>query len=159
MEEWDAVVRGRTGPVSSWRPAAMPSVCLPIGGAVSLGTILAEVGDIRRYASAKQFLAHFGWCPADTQSGQYRDAHPTLSRAGNRFVRRVIWMLAIMAVRHPGPYRTYFGRRTAAGKNKMDTLVAIGRKLLTTIYAILKTGRPYDPLYHHASAPMRALVA
>ncbi len=56
-------------------------------------------------------------------------------------------MLAVLAVRHPGPYRAYFDRRTAAGKNKMDTLVAIGRKLLTTIYAILKSGRPYDPAY------------
>ena len=88
-----------------------------------------------------------GWCPVDTQSGQYRDAHPRLSRAGNRFVRRVVWMLAVGAVRHPDPYRDYFLRRTVAGKNKMDSLVAIGRKLLTTIYAILKTGRPYDPAY------------
>jgi transposase len=131
----------------------------PIGAAVSLGTIVAEAGEITRYASAKHFVAHFGWCPADLQSGRYKDAHPTLSKAGNRFVRRVIWMLAILAVRHPGPYRTYFDRRTAAGKNKMDTLVAIGRKLLTTMYAILKTGRPYDPLYQHPSAPALSTAA
>ena len=62
-------------------------------------------------------------------------------------MRRIIWLLAVGAVRHPGPYRDYFDRRTAAGKNKMDSLVAVGRKLLTTIYAILKTGRPYDPAY------------
>jgi transposase len=124
----------------------------PVGGVVSLATILAEAGDIARYPSAKQFLAHFGWCPADAQSGQYKDAHPRLSRAGNPYVRRMIWMLAVLAVRHPGPYRAYFDRRTAAGKNKMDTLVAIGRKLLTTIYAILKSRRPYDPLYRHPAA-------
>jgi hypothetical protein len=29
----------------------------------------------------------------------------------------------------------------------MHTLVAIGRKLLAVNYAILKTGRPYDPAY------------
>ena len=106
------------------------------------------------YASAKHFLSHFGWCPTDTQSGQYKDAHPRLSRAGNRFVRRVVWMLAVGAVRNPGPYRDYFLRRTLAGKNKMDTLVAVGRKILTTIYAILKTGRAYDPAYvpHRPSA-------
>ena len=121
----------------------------PVGRAVSLATILAEAGDVARYSSAKQFLAHFGWCPADVQSGQYKDAHPRLSKAGNPDVRRSIWLLAIVAVRHPGPYRDYFDRRTAAGKNKMDTLVAIGRKLLTTIYAILKTRQPYDPLYRH----------
>jgi hypothetical protein len=29
----------------------------------------------------------------------------------------------------------------------MDSLVAVGRKLLTTMYAILKTGHPYDSGY------------
>ena len=40
-------------------------------------------------------------------------------------------------------YRDYFQRRTAGGKKKMNTLVAVGRKLLSVIYAILKTGKPY----------------
>jgi len=56
-------------------------------------------------------------------------------------------MLAVSAVRYPGLYRTYLDRRTADGKNKMHSLVAIGRKLLSTVYAILKTGRPFDPAY------------
>jgi transposase len=120
----------------------------PVGTAVSLATLVAEAGDVRRFPTAKHFLAHFGWCPRDTQSGQYRAAHPRLSKAGNRHVRRLIWMLAVTSVRHPGPYRAYFDGRTAVGKNKMHSLVAIGRKLLTTIYAILKTGRPYDRAYH-----------
>ena len=68
----------------------------------------------------------------------------------------MICMLAVGAVSHPGPYRDYFDRRTVAGKNKMDALVAIGRKLLTTTYAILKSGRPYDPAYPSAA---RALLA
>jgi transposase len=131
----------------------------PVGGPVSLATILSEAGDVGRYPSAKHFLSHFGWCPTDTQSGQYKDAHPRLSRAGNRFVRRVVWMLAVGAVRHPGPYRDYFLRRTLAGKNKMDSLVAIGRKLLTTIYAILKTGRAYDPAYVPHRPPAGGAVA
>jgi len=107
---------------------------------------------VRRYPSAKHFLSHFGWCPTHAQRGQDKHAHPRLSRAGNRFVRRVVWMLAVGAVRHPGPYRDYFLGRTVAGKNKMDPLVAIGREILTDIYAILKTGRPYDPAYHRGRA-------
>ena len=125
-----------------YRPADFP-----VGGPIALATLLAEAGDIQRFPSAKRFVAYFGWCPVDTQTGQYRDAHPRLSRAGSRYARRMLWMLAVGAVRHPGPFRDYFERRTAAGKSKLDSLVAIGRKLLTTIYAILKTGRPYDPAY------------
>jgi transposase len=119
----------------------------PVGTAVSLATLVAAAGDVRRFPTAKQFVAHFGWCPADAQSGQYQRAHPPLSKAGNPHVRRLIWMLALAAVRWPGPYRAYRDRRAAEGKNKMHTLVAIGRKLLTAIYAILKTGRPYTAAY------------
>ena len=113
---------------------------------------------MRRFPTAKHFLAHFGWCPRDTQSGQYRAAHPRLSKAGNRHVRRLIWMLAVSAVRHPGPYRAYFDERTAMGKNKMHSLVTIGRKLLATTYAILNTGRPYDRAYDPRSAPTPQLT-
>ncbi len=130
-----------------YRPADFP-----VGTAVSLAALIAEAGDVQRFPSSKQFLAHFGWCPADTQSGQSRNPHPRLSKAGNRHARRLIWMLAVHAVSRPGPFQEYFQRRTAAGKNKMDTIVAVGRKLLTTLYAILKTGRPYDPSFRPAGA-------
>jgi transposase len=119
----------------------------PAGSVVALATLVAEIGDIQRFPSVKKFLAHFGWCPGDKQSGKSKSVHPQLSKAGNRYVRRIIWMLAVGAVRYPGPYQEYFLQRTAAGKNKMDSLVAVGRKLLTTMYAILKTGHPYDPGY------------
>jgi hypothetical protein len=66
-----------------------------------------------------------------------------MSHAGNRYVRRLIWMLAITACKTVPAYRDYLMKRTAAGKKKMHTIVAIGRKLLSVIYAVLKTGKPY----------------
>lgn len=131
----------------------------PVGSAVALAALVAEAGDSSRYRSAKQFVAHFGWCPADVQSGAYKATHPPLSKAGNRYARRTIWLLAIVAVRHNPAYRAYFDQRTRAGKHKMDTLVAIGRKLLTTIFAILRTGRPYDSAYQHPTAPVITAAA
>ena len=126
----------------------------PVGTAVSLATLIAEAGEIHRFPSSKQFLAHFGWCPADSQSGQSHNPHPRLSKAGNRHARRLIWMLAVHAISRSGPFQEYFHRRTAAGKNKMASLVAVGRKLLTILYAILKTGRPYDPAFRPAGVPL-----
>ena len=37
------------------------------------------------------------------------------------------------------------GRRTREGKAKMHILVAVGRKLLSVLYSMLKTGAAYDP--------------
>jgi len=100
-----------------------------------------------------RFIACGEAVPRALQGGKYKNAHPRLSKAGNRHVCRIIWLLAVGAVRHPGSHRDSFDRRTAAGKDKMASLVAVGRKLLITIYAILKTGQPYDPSYQSPGAP------
>jgi len=117
----------------------------PVGSVQSLASILAEIEDANRFPTLKQFLSHFGWCPQTFQTGGFRLEHPRMSHAGNRYVRRMVWMLAIMAVKTVPAYRDYLRRRTAAGKKKMHTIVAVGRKLLSVIYAFLKTGRPYTP--------------
>jgi hypothetical protein len=117
----------------------------PVGDISSLATIISEVEDIHRFATVKQFLSHFGWCPQTFHSGSYKLERPRMSHAGNRYVRRIIWMLAIVAMRSVPRYRAYFERRVEEGKSKMHILVAIGRKLLSVFYAILKRGIPYDP--------------
>jgi transposase len=153
IAESDSIIAERFARLG-YQPADFPA-----GGVVALATLLAEAGPIERYPTAKQFVAYFGWCPVDSQSGSYKDPHPRLSQAGSRYVRRIIWMLAIHVISRPGPYQDYFLRRTAAGKNKMDSVVAVGRKLLTTTYAILKTGRPYDPTFHFRAADQLAPAA
>jgi transposase len=115
----------------------------PVGGVQALSTILSEVQDIHRFPTLKQFLSHLGWCPKTFQSGSFRLEHPRMSHAGNPYVRRMVWMLAIQGVRSVPAYRDYFQQRTAAGKKKMHSIVAVGRKLLSAIYAVLKTGKPY----------------
>jgi transposase len=68
-----------------------------------------------------------------------------MSHAGNKYLRRLIWVFSIVAIRILPRYRAYFERRLNQGKPKMHILVAVGRKLLSTFYAILKKGIPYDP--------------
>ena len=117
----------------------------PIGDIPSLATLISEIGDIHRFSTLKQFLSHFGGCPQSFQTGNYRLEHPKMSHAGNKYVRRLIWMLSIVAIRAVPRYRSYFQRRVAEGKPKMHVIVAVARKLLSVFYAILKRGLPYDP--------------
>ena len=117
----------------------------PVGRAPSLATIMSEIGDIRRFPTLKKFLSHLGWCPQTFQTGNYRMEHPKMSHAGNKYVRRLIWMLSVFAVQRVPRYREYFQRRVGEGKAKMHILVAVGRKLLSVLYAMLKTGAAYDP--------------
>ncbi|PIW40663.1 MAG: hypothetical protein COW22_00530 [Chloroflexi bacterium CG15_BIG_FIL_POST_REV_8_21_14_020_46_15] len=117
----------------------------PVGDISSLATLLSEIEDIHRFPTLKQFLSHFGWCPQSFQTGSYNREHPRMSHAGNRYVRRIIWMLSIVAIRTVPRYRDYFQRRVNEGKSKMHVIVAVARKLLSVLYAILKNGIPYDP--------------
>jgi transposase len=123
----------------------------PLGRASTLATIVSEIGDIRRFPTLKKFLSHLGWCPQSFQTGNYRMEHPRMSHAGNKYIRRLIWMLSVLAVRMVPRYREYFTRRVSEGKAKMHILVAVGRKLLSALYAILKRGVPYDPNWEENS--------
>jgi len=117
----------------------------PYGNYLTIATLLSELGDINRFPSIKQLLSYLGWCPNTQESGMSQVKHPRMSHRGNRFARRIVWLMSVGAVRWVKEYQTYFHQRIDAGKNKMKTLVAIGRKLLSVFYAVLKTGQPYDP--------------
>ncbi len=117
----------------------------PLGRAPTLAAIVSEIGDIHRFPTLKKFLSHLGWCPQTFQTGNFRLEHPRMSHAGNKYIRRLIWMLSVFSVRVVPLYREYFQRRVTEGKAKMHILIAVGRKILSTLYAMLKKGVPYDP--------------
>jgi transposase len=134
----------------------------PCGGHLSLGTLLAEIGNVNRFPSQKQLLSFLGWCPNTRESGGSQLAHPRMSHQGNRFARRIIWLLALSAVRFVPEYQAYYQKRLDAGKNKMKSIVAVGRKLLGVILAILRTGNPYDSthyLRHQAASVHKCQIA
>lgn len=117
----------------------------PLGHVSSLAAIISEIGDIQRFPTLKKFLSYLGWCPQSFQTGNFRLEHPRMSHAGNRYVRQLIWMWSVLAIRILPRCREYFERRVREGKAKMHILVAVGRKLLSMLYAILKRGVSYDP--------------
>ncbi len=128
----------------------------PWGRHIAIGTLLAEIGDIRRFASIKHLLSFLGWCPYIQESGTKRASRLEMSHQGNRFARRMLWMIALNAAQRVPEYQAYYQRRLEAGKSKMKSLVAIGRKLLSVIYTILKSGQPYDPQRYLKHQPQAA---
>ena len=154
-EVTDQLLAERSQELDLERPLQLQD--FPIGNHLSIGTLLGEIGPIERFPTQKQLLSYFGWCPNTKESGMHKSSHPRLSHQGNRFARRIIWMLALSAIRCVPEYRDYYQRRIDAGKNKMKTLVAIGRKLLCVIRAILLSGQPYDPNRYLSQQPITAM--
>lgn len=115
-------------------------------GHTSAVQLLAELPDLTHFASSAQLVAYAGLCPHQHQSG----AHPGtswLSKQGSARLRKCLYFPALSAKQHNPQLRAVAQRLQAAGKAKMVVVAAIMRKLLVLVYAILKSGRPYDPTF------------
>lgn len=69
-------------------------------GSLSALTLLAEVGDFRRFARASDFMAFVGLVPSEHSSGERR-SQGAITKAGNAHVRRVLVEAAWHARRRP----------------------------------------------------------
>src|SRR5213078_2921183 len=77
-----------------------------------------------------------------------------MCRRGNDLVRRYLWMAALSAVRFNPAVRALYARVVA--KHPQQKAVAVGhamRKLLHLVFAIWKSGRPFDPRHHAWEGP------
>jgi transposase len=87
----------------------LPLLCTVPGISWVLGyTIAAEIGDIARFASARQLVGYAGLCPFVMQSGN-RDRRGPLTKHGPRYLRWALIEAATHACRHPA-YRTKYQR-------------------------------------------------
>ena len=126
---------------------------IPGIGPIFALTILAEGGDLRRFAHYRQFLKFCGLDLAKSQSGMRR-GHEVLSKRGNARLRCAFWFAGRVAVRlRESSIRDKFERDLAAGAATADrrrmAYTAIAAKMARITYAVIKTGRPYRGYYEH----------
>lgn len=119
-------------------------------GPTSAIQLLAELPDLTQFAAPDQLVAYAGLCPHQHQSGS-QPAKTWLSKQGNPRLRKILYFPALSAKQHNPHLRCFAQRLTAAGKAKMVVVAAVMRKLLVLVYAILKSGRPYDPTFGRAA--------
>ena len=67
-----------------------------------------------------------------------------ISKAGNRHLRRALYMPALVAAQHDPHLRAFYELLIARGKAKMQALVAVMRKLLHAIFGMFKHRQLYD---------------
>ncbi len=101
-------------------------------GEIGAATILSIVDDPARFPDRGHFAAFNGTAPLEASSGDVR--RHRLSRLGNRQMNKVIHVAARTQIRRDGPGRTYYDRKLAEGKSKMEALRALKRQLSDVIY-------------------------
>ncbi|WP_336030577.1 IS110 family transposase [Geodermatophilus sp. FMUSA9-8] len=98
--------------------------------------ILAEVVDVRRYASRHAFAAANGSAPIPASSG--RTVRHRLNRGGNRQLNRALYTIAITEIRADTEGRAYYQRKRAEGKTGREALRCLKRRLSDVVYRTLR---------------------
>ena len=117
---------------------------IPGIGPVTVDVVVSELGDVTRFRSSKAVCAYAGLVPAVRQSGG-RGKDLGITKAGSPLLRWALVEAAWRVVRQSAAWRrTYEGIKKRAGGKK--AVVAVARRLLVVMAAMLRDGTNYDLL-------------
>ena len=113
---------------------------VPGVGPVTAATLLALMPELGR-RSPKQLAALAGLAPFNNDSGTRRGQRSI--RGGRKRVRDALYVAAFIAARHAPRFKAFFKTLIDAGKPRKLALIAVARKLLTFLNAILRDRQPF----------------
>ncbi len=133
----DDAVRG--SPV--WREKEDLLKSVPGIGDVTARTMLAELPELGRL-DRRRIAALAGLAPWTRQSGQWRGR--SFIGGGRPTVRSSLFIAAMVAARHNPTLKLFHQRLITAGKPKKVAIIAVARKLLTILNAIIRDNKPWQ---------------
>ena len=111
-----------------------------VGSTVSTGLIagLPELGNLNR----RQIAALVGVAPKNYDSGKRRGKRHI---SGGRFcVRKLLYMAALASIRHNAKLKRFYDDLKARGKESKVALVAVMRKIIITLNAMLRDSKNWN---------------
>ena len=115
-------------------------------GIVSVAGFLAEVGDVRRFASPKQIQKLAGLELKENSSGKHK-GKTTISKRGRRKLRKVLFQTVLPLLCNNREFTEvydYYRTRLITPLKGKQAMVAVECKLIRVFYSILKNGYTYD---------------
>jgi transposase len=140
LAELDSAIDDSVRGSPAWREKEDLLASVPGVGPIIARTLIAELPELGQL-NRKQIAALAGLAPFTRQSGQWKGR--SFIGGGRIVVRTALFMGALVAKRHNPVLKAFFDRLVAAGKPKMVALIAVARKLLTILNAILRDNRPW----------------
>ena len=114
-------------------------------GSLTAAILLAEMARPGQVERARQAAAHAGLAPRREESATSVRRNRGLGKEGNRYLRKALYMPALVAIKYNAPLRHFASRLRAAGKPKMTIVCAIMRKLIHIAFGALKHQKPFNP--------------
>jgi len=137
-----AAVDARLEELMAARPEAEVVRSMPGMGPLFTAEFLSEVGDPSRFASADALAAAAGLVPATRQSGGA--SFQRRARRGNRTLKNLLYRSAFSCTVHHAPSRAYYLRKRAEGKPYHRAVIALARRRVNVLWAMLRDGKLYQ---------------
>ena len=133
----DTLVRG--SPV--WREKEDLLVSFPGVSKTMARSLLAELPELGRL-TRREIASLVGLAPFTRQSGRWKGK--SMIGGGRAALRTALYMAALSAIRCNRALKVFYQRLLAAGKPKMVALIAVARKILTILNAMMRDKRQWQ---------------
>ena len=124
------------------RPQAKILASLPGIGPLLGAEFLVAVGNLTAFDSADHLAAYAGLVPAAKDSGK-RVGNNRRMRGGNKNLKRVFYQAAFASLRSSPESRAFYDRKRAEGKRHVQALIALARRRVNVIWAMLRDGTTF----------------
>ncbi len=111
-------------------------------GEITVAGLIGEVGDFREYGTISEMLKFSGLDLFEISSGKHKGQR-RISKRGSPLMRKLLFFAAINTVRKDGIMHEYYQGCLARGMLKMKALIAVSRKLLGVIFALVRDHSEY----------------
>ena len=111
-------------------------------GEITVAGLIGEVGDFREYKTISEILKLGGLDLFEISSGKHNGQH-RISKRGRSLMRKLLFFAAINVVRKGGILHEYYQGCLARGMLKMKALIAVSRKLLGIMFALVRDHSEY----------------
>lgn len=122
---------------------------LPGMGAILTAEFLAEAGNLDRFTSADQLASAAGLAPVLQQSGKMN--YLRRATAGSKHLKFIFYQSAFCAIRTDPLSKAFYQRKRAEGKRHHQALIALARRRINVLYALLRTRQPYQADHRHTT--------
>jgi len=124
-------------------------------GTITVAGLIGEAGDFDAFATVAEIMKLAGLDLYEVSSGKHRGRHH-ISKRGRALMRKLLYFAALTMVRKQGIMHEYYHQMLGRGMPKVKALVAISRKLLRLICALVHNRTVYIAQYHQRALGIAA---
>jgi transposase len=126
-------------------PQAKIIKSLPIMGPILGAEFIAAAVDLAHFPDPGRLATYAGLAPVPSDSG-LRTGNLHRPKRCNRTLLRASYLAAQSAMMRPGPWREYHLRKRFEGCNHTQAILALARRRVDVLWALLRDNQPYAPI-------------